>query len=78
MRVCYVTLVAAPWLAIAGSLVALCGLLACADPGRTMAGGAVLASAAGAWLLALELLQAQVVSEEWRPTRAGARPGRPR
>ena len=78
MRVCYVTLVAAPWLAIAGSLVALCGLLVCADSGRTMAGSAVLASASGAWLLALELLQAQVVSEERRSTWASARPGRPR
>ena len=77
MRVCYVTLVAAPWLAIAGALVALCGLLACADPGRAAAGGAALASAAGAWLLALELLRAQVVNEEQRP-RSAVRPGRPR
>ena len=78
MRVCYVTLVAAPWLAIAGALVALCGLLVCADPGRVVTGGVVLASAAGAGLLALELLRAQVMNEEWRPTWADARPGRPR
>ncbi len=58
-HVCYATLAAAPWLVIVGALVALCGLLACADPGRAAAGGVALASASGAWLLALGLLQAR-------------------
>ena len=75
MRVCYVTLVAAPWLAIAGALVALCGLLLCADPGRVVTGGVALASAFGAGGLAYGLLRAQVVSEERRSTWASARPG---
>ncbi len=61
-HVCYATLAAAPWLVIAGALVALCGLLACADPGQAAAGGAALASAVGAWLLALELLRAGVAA----------------
>ena len=78
MRVCYVTLVAAPWLAIAGMLSALCGLLVCADPGQVVTGGVALASAFGAGGLAYGLLRAQVVNAEWRSTWASARPGRPR
>ena len=78
MRVCYVTLVAAPWLAIAGALAALCGLLLCADPGRVVTGGVALVSAVGAGGLAYGLLRAQVVSEERRPTWVSACPGRPR
>lgn len=77
-HVCYAALAAAPWLAIAGAAVALCGLLACADPARAAAGTAALASAAGAWLLAIGLLGAVVAGAPRRPARPGAGPGRPR
>ena len=72
MRVCYVTLVAAPWLAIAGSLVALCGLLACGDAGRALSGAAASATATGAGILAFRLLWAQVADPPRRPAQAGA------
>ncbi len=62
-HVCYAALAAAPWLVIAGALSALCGLLACADPGRVATGGVALAAAAGAWLLAFALLWARVVAD---------------
>jgi hypothetical protein len=72
-HVCYAALAAAPWLALAGAGTALCGLLACAHPGQAAAGGAALAAASGAWLLAWGLLWAHAAPR--RPTWAGAIPG---
>ena len=46
MHVCYLALVVAPWLAIAGTLAALCGLAACGEPGQALDGGAMLALSA--------------------------------
>ena len=77
MRVCCVTLVAASWLAIAGALTALYGLLVGGEAGQVF-GGATVAAAAAAGGLAHGLLRAQVVSEERRSTWASARPGRSR
>ena len=78
MRVCCVTLVAASWLAIAGALTALYGLLVGGEAGQVFGGATVAAAAAAAGGLAHGLLRAQVVSEERRSTWASARPGRSR
>ena len=76
MRVCCVILAAASWLAIAGALTALYGLLVGGEAGQVF-GGATVAAAAAAGGLAYELLRAQVVNEERQP-RSAIRPGRPR
>ncbi len=77
MRVCCVTLAAASWLAIAGALTALYGLLVGGEAGRVLGGTTVAAAAAAAGGLAYGLLRAQVVNEERQP-RSAMRPGRPR
>ena len=59
MHVCYLLVLAImPWLVIAGTLSALCGLLVCGEPGRGLDGGVMLTLSAGAWLIALHLLRA--------------------
>ena len=77
-HVCYATLAAAPWLVIAGALVALCGLLACNDAARVISGAAASATAAGAGILAFRLLWAEVADPPRRPVQAGAGPRRER
>jgi len=77
MRVCCVILVAASWLAIAGALTALYGLLVGGEAGQVFGGATVAAAAVAAGGLAYGLLRAQVVNEERQP-RSAIRPGRPR
>ncbi len=53
---CLAALVAAPWLAIAGALLAGCGLLLCGEPGRAAAGVALLGASVTVGALAGRLL----------------------